>query len=338
MATDVSARMSAISTLASALNGMADGNLTSEIDTPFVPTMESIRIDFNNVVRQLREAMMSVHENACAISSGSSEIYGAIDDLAKRTQQQAASLEETAAALEQITTTVSDASQLADDASRMVALTRRNAERSGEIVGNAIGAMGQIASSSREIINIIGVIDEIAFQTNLLALNAGVEAARAGEAGKGFAVVAQEVRELAQRSAKAAKEIKALIHTSNGQVRNGVSLVNETGTALKAIIEQVELMNGNVSAIAKGSQEQSIALKQVNIAVNLIDQGTQQNTAMVEESSAAAHGLASEAGNLLNLVSNFTLDVQSSAQSSTYPLPNHQTVSLSDNWSRHRVG
>lgn len=183
-------------------------------------------------------------------------------------------MEETAAALEQITTTVADSSRRAEEAGKLVAVTKQNAEQSGRIVGDAVKAMEEIQNSSKEISNIIGVIDEIAFQTNLLALNAGVEAARAGEAGKGFAVVAQEVRELAQRSAKAAKEIKALITASSGFVINGVNLVGQTGDALQQIVLQVQDINVNVVAIVEGAKEQATGLKEINHAVNQMAQAS----------------------------------------------------------------
>ncbi len=193
-----------------------------------------------------------------------------------------------------------------------MARTKEGAERSGHVVKNAIEAMGQIENSSKEISNIIGVIDDIAFQTNLLALNAGVEAARAGEAGKGFAVVAQEVRELAQRSATAAKEIKALINTSSDQVRTGVQLVGETGKALEQIVIEVKDINTNVAAIVEASREQSTGLNEINKAVNAMDQNTQQNAAMVEESTAASHSLAKQAASLRELVSQFRIGQHSS--------------------------
>jgi methyl-accepting chemotaxis protein len=249
--------------------------------------------------------MREVGQNAQTIGAGAREIRQAADSLAQRTEHQAASVEETAAALEEITTTVADSTKRAEEAGRLVARTKSGAERSGEVVKNAIAAMGAIENSSKEISNIIGVIDDIAFQTNLLALNAGVEAARAGEAGKGFAVVAQEVRELAQRSAKAAKEIKALINTSSDQVRNGVSLVGETGTALAEIVVQVQDIDRNVTAIVESAREQATGLKEINEAVITMDQGTQQNAAMVEESTAASHSLANEVDALNRLLATF---------------------------------
>ncbi|WP_442417769.1 methyl-accepting chemotaxis protein [Pararhizobium capsulatum] len=304
-ATDVTERMGAVSALASAMQGLADGDLTQVLDKPFVPTMEKLRHDFNDAVAKLRSALQSVGRNAQAIAAGSGEIRSAADDLAKRTERQAASVEETAAALEEITTTVADSSRRAEEAGHLVAATRDNAERSGAVVRSAVAAMSQIEDSSRGISNIIGVIDDIAFQTNLLALNAGVEAARAGEAGKGFAVVAQEVRELAQRSATAAKEIKALIHTSGEHVKNGVALVGETGKALELIVSQVGNINTNVVAIVGGAREQATGLQEINHSVNAMDQGTQQNAAMVEQQTAASHSLAREAEALFAMLGQF---------------------------------
>ncbi|AYM82893.1 methyl-accepting chemotaxis protein [Agrobacterium radiobacter] len=307
-ATDVTGRVENVEKLAQCLTDLAEGDLAQSIDKPFIPSLERLRTDFNAASEKLKRAMTLVSENAGAISSGSNEIRSAADDLARRTEQQAASIEETAAALEEITTAVNDSSRRAEEAGKIVARARDHAEHSGQVVRDAIGAMDQIEKSSREISNIIGVIDEIAFQTNLLALNAGVEAARAGEAGKGFAVVAQEVRELAQRSATAAKEIKSLINASGTQVENGVGLVTRAGSALQEIAEQVRDINTNVVAIVDAAREQSTALAEINQAVNTVDQGTQQNAAMVEEQTAASHSLAREATALFELLGQFRFD------------------------------
>ncbi|WP_426240656.1 methyl-accepting chemotaxis protein [Pararhizobium sp. DWP1-1-3] len=304
-ATDITGRVNNSQELAAALQDLAGGNLDQHLDRQFIPALETLRLSFNDSIDKLKQAMRAVGANAQAITAGSSEIHNAAVDLSKRTEQQAASIEETAAALEEITTTVADSSRRAEEAGALVAQTKLGAERSSEVVRNAVKAMGEIENSSREISSIIGVIDEIAFQTNLLALNAGVEAARAGDAGKGFAVVAQEVRELAQRSAKAAKEIKSLITTSGDQVKTGVSLVGQAGKALEEILTQVHQINTNVAAIVEGAKEQATGLKEINQAVNTMDQGTQQNAAMVEQSTAASHALAKEADGLFGLLSQF---------------------------------
>ncbi|MGY5778532.1 HAMP domain-containing methyl-accepting chemotaxis protein [Rhizobium sp. LEGMi135b] len=305
----------AVSQLADGLQGLASGDLTRQITKPFIPSLDQLRVDFNQAVERLQAAMQKVAENAGAIASGAQEIRSASDDLAKRTEQQAASVEQTAAALEEITITVSGSSTRAHEAGQLVRKTKENAEHSGRVVRSAVEAMGKIEASATEIANIIGVIDEIAFQTNLLALNAGVEAARAGEAGKGFAVVAQEVRELAQRSAQAAKEIKSLINTSNDHVKSGVSLVGETGKALEEIVVQVQQVDGNVNAIVEASREQATGLKEINTSVNTMDQGTQQNAAMVEQATAAAHSLASEAEALFQLLSQFRIGSHATGRS-----------------------
>ncbi|WP_160008373.1 methyl-accepting chemotaxis protein [Rhizobium sp. 18055] len=297
----------AVDQLAKALDRLADGDVAYRIDTAFVAHLDALRANFNSSAGNLQDTLRAVGQNARGIDSGANEIRSAADDLSKRTEQQAASVEETAAALEQITTTVKDSSKRAEEVGNLVGKARDGAERSGAVVRQAVTAMNEIEKSSGEITNIIGVIDEIAFQTNLLALNAGVEAARAGEAGKGFAVVAQEVRELAQRSAKAAKEIKALINTSGEHVRSGVSLVGETGKALEVIVAEVHEINRHVNAIVESSREQSIGLQEINTAVNTMDQGTQQNAAMVEQSTAASHSLAKEAASLNELLARFNL-------------------------------
>jgi methyl-accepting chemotaxis protein len=304
-ATDVTQRVENVERLAACLTNMADGDLSQTIDAPFIASLEKLRVDFNIASAKLREAMATVADNARAIASSSNEVRVAADDLAQRTERQAASVEETAAALEEITTTVKDSSKRAEESGALVNRAKADAERSGEIVREAIKAMDSIDNSSREISNIIGVIDEIAFQTNLLALNAGVEAARAGEAGKGFAVVAQEVRELAQRSAGAAKEIKALITTSGNHVASGVELVSKAGTALQEIGGQVHQINSDILAIIDASREQSLALGNINHAINEVDQGTQQNAAMVEQQTAASRSLAHESQALFSLLEQF---------------------------------
>jgi methyl-accepting chemotaxis protein len=286
---------------------VSQGDLTARVAAAFAPEYEQLKRDFNAAMAKLQQAMGAVVGKTGLINAGAGEISQAADDLSRRTEQQAASLEETAAALDEITVTVQKTAENAGHARGVVADARAAAERSSAVVARAVTAMGEIEGSAKQIGNIIGVIDEIAFQTNLLALNAGVEAARAGDAGRGFAVVASEVRALAQRSAEAAKEIKALINASSTQVGAGVDLVAETGRALEQIAAQVGEITGLVSDIASSAQEQAVGLAQVNTAVNQMDQVTQQNAAMVEESTAASHGLARESIELERLMGQFTL-------------------------------
>ncbi|NBB15045.1 HAMP domain-containing protein [Caulobacter sp. SLTY] len=288
-----------------ALSALSEGDLSHRIHADFPGEYRRLKDDFNLAMGRLEEAMSVITANATAMQSGVGEISQAADDLSRRTEQQAATLEETAAALEEITATVKKTAEGAQQANSVVTGAKADAEQSGVVVSNAVAAMGEIERSADQISQIIGVIDEIAFQTNLLALNAGVEAARAGDAGKGFAVVAQEVRALAQRSAEAAKEIKALITASSQQVGQGVQLVGQTGEALRRIVERVAEITGLVSEITASTQEQATGLSQVNIAVNQMDQATQQNAAMVEQSTAASHALSQEALELVRLVARF---------------------------------
>ena len=291
--------------LAGGLKRMAGGDLSCELTQAFSAEFESLRQDFNAAVGQLRTTLQSVSEATGSIDSGSRELSQAANDLSRRTEQQAAALEETAAALDEITANVSQSTKRAEEARSKALEANGSANHSTKVVSDAVAAMQRIEQSSGQISNIIGVIDEIAFQTNLLALNAGVEAARAGEAGKGFAVVAQEVRELAQRSAQAAKEIKELIRHSASEVEGGVRLVTETGEALKVINQHVNDINLQLDAIALSAREQSVGLAEVNAAVNQMDQTTQQNAAMVEQSTAASASLATEADRLRQLVGQF---------------------------------
>ena len=316
----------AVSSLADALGRLARGDMTCRIDTPFDGDLDRLREDFNASVARLGDALRDAGENARAIDVGAGQIRAAAEDLSRRTEQQAAAVEETAAALEEITTTVRDSTRRAEEAGSLVDRTRAGAEKSGEIVRRAVAAMQEIEKSSSAITSIIGVIDDIAFQTNLLALNAGVEAARAGEAGKGFAVVAQEVRELAQRSARAAKEIKTLINTSETQVRTGVSLVGDTGRSLQTIVTEVQEINSHVQAIVEAAREQSAGLKGINLAVNAMDQGTQKNAAMVEETTAAARGLASEVQALNALVGQFDIGGSTAAGRTVHAPPHLHIV------------
>ncbi len=294
-----------INVVSQALSALATGNLTERVTDQLSGDHERVKTDFNNAAKQLEDVICNVIDCADLINGRVNEISAATDDLSRRTEQQAASLEEAAAAIDEITATGKKAAEGASHAREVVSVAKGDAEKAGDVVRKTVDAMGAIEKSAQQITQIIGVIDEIAFQTNLLALNAGVEAARAGEAGRGFAVVASEVRALAQRSADAAKEIKGLISTSSAQVADGVDLVAETGKALERILSQVNDINKVVIDIAAGAQEQATGLSQVNTTINQMDQATQHNAAMVEETTAASHSLKQESDALYSMISRF---------------------------------
>ncbi|HKP78428.1 MAG TPA: methyl-accepting chemotaxis protein, partial [Phenylobacterium sp.] len=302
-----------VGSLAGGLERLAAGDLTIRLNEGFPGAYEKLRNDFNDAVVKLEKAMSAIAATTSAIRSGGGEIAGAADDLSQRTERQAATLEETAAALDQITATVQRSAEGAAQSREAVAAAKTEAERSGDVVSRAVSSMTGIEASAREISQIIGVVDEIAFQTNLLALNAGVEAARAGDAGKGFAVVASEVRALAQRSAESAKQIKSLISTSTAQVAEGVNLVGETGQALHRIVAHVDEVSKLVGEIAASAKEEATGIAEVNTAVNQMDQVTQQNAAMVEQTTAASRMLADQTEELFGLVSRFQLSQSNEA-------------------------
>jgi methyl-accepting chemotaxis protein len=297
-----------VSALAEACERLSDGNLTFRISAEFPPGYQKVKDDFNEAIAQMQRAVAVISDAVRGIRVNADAVAHASDDLSHRTEQQAETLEETAAALGEITKTVKTAAESALHAREVVVAADGDAKKGAIVVKQAVAAMDGIAKSAQQITHIIGVIDEIAFQTNLLALNAGVEAARAGDAGRGFAVVASEVRALAQRSAEAAREIKGLISASTAQVGHGVELVAETGAALERIMAQVADVNAVIAGIAAGAREQSTGLDEVNVALGRMDQVTQQNAAMVQQSTATSRSLSHETMELTRLVDQFEID------------------------------
>ena len=301
-------RQEMVRRLGLALSGLADGNLTTRLNTQFTDSYEKLRSDFNMSLESLERMIGEVIEQIVSIRGSAEEINQASNTLSNRTENQAASLEETAAALDEITVTVETTASGSKEANTLVSATHTRAQKSGKVVKDAVLAMGEIAESSAKIADVVSVIDEIAFQTNLLALNAGVEAARAGNAGKGFAVVAAEVRTLAQRSSEAAQEIKKIISISREHVEQGVNLVGRAGSELDEIVQQVTSFSSLVSDISRATEEQATALSEVNSAVNQMNQLTQHNAAMAEETTAACYTLSSAAGHLTDIVQRFKTD------------------------------
>lgn len=316
-----------IGALGNALERLAEGDLVYRIETPFASRFEKLRTDFNSSMEKLEEIMGAIASSFQSIHAGAQEMSSVAGNLSSRTEQQAATLEETAASLQEITTTVKDTAAAVAHANKVVAGAGTDAEMSGKVVRETIAAMDEIDKSSKQIGQIIGVIDEIAFQTNLLALNAGVEAARAGDSGRGFAVVASEVRALAERSTQAAKEVKRLISASLAQVGKGVDLVGKTGQALQRIVDEVAQINGIVSGIASRSHEQSSSLVNINAAISQMDDVTQQNAAMVEESAGASQELARSAEDLARMIDRFKL-----SSTVTDPVETEETADADDDW------
>ncbi|MBU1304473.1 MAG: PAS domain-containing protein, partial [Alphaproteobacteria bacterium] len=315
-ATDVTPRKRAVSALGDGLALLAEGDLRGRINTPFGADLEPVRVAFNNTVERFSSIVAQLRATSGTLKTATGEILSGANDLAERTTRQAAAIEETSAAMEQLATTVNENAKRAEQANVKAGVVSKTAEESGEVMSQANVAMDRISTSSSKISNIIGMIDDIAFQTNLLALNASVEAARAGDAGKGFAVVAVEVRRLAQSAAGASSEVKALIEQSANDVKDGSRLVADAAGKLTSMLgsarENTELMR----AIASASSEQSNAIAEVTTAVRQMDEMTQHNAALVEETNAAIEQTEGQATELDRIVEVFTIDGQSDRQES----------------------
>jgi len=296
-----------VRSLETSLHRLSDGDLLVRIKEPFAPEYESLRLNFNEAVEKLAVTVTTVVQASQAIATGVQQITSASEDLARRTERQAATLEESTAALRDLAHAVNGTAEHSIKTKDIISAAKSDTLGSADVVRKTIAAISGIMASSQKIETISGVIDEIAFQTNLLALNAGVEAARAGDAGRGFAVVATEVRALAHRSAEAAKEIKSLISSSVREVGEGVKLVGETGRAFDRINDQISIIDGGIAGIAGQAVEQSSTLKQVNTAVGELDQSTQQNAAMAEQATAACQSLIEQTSSLARMVSQFVI-------------------------------
>jgi methyl-accepting chemotaxis protein len=327
---------SVVNDTARVLDALAHGHLTETITADYHGSFGKLKQDSNATVAQLTEIITNIRESASTVSTGANEIAQGNADLSQRTESQASSLEETASSMEEMTSAVKQTSENSTHANELAASASKQAEQGGEVVSRAVVAMDEINQASNKIADIIGVIDEIAFQTNLLALNAAVEAARAGEQGRGFAVVAGEVRNLAQRSAGAAKEIKDLIRDSVEKVNAGTSLVNESGKTLENIVSSVRRVTDMIEEISVAAKEQSSGIEQVNSAVAQMDEMTQQNAALVEEATAAGEAMAEQSRGMMKLMDFFTLSNSASKMTGfiNTPAPRIETPAAS---ASHRV-